>query len=266
MGVYGNMVPTEEILTEGIIVLDEMAAKEFYETIKNWKTQNERHGVNRFISNSISDEDYTKLKEIIDQIKATDDYAEYKKLFSRFCYYCNIAPRGVIFRKWILKRGKAKDKNSLEVEYVNNSKKVTLPEGVKLYHMSKVGGIKELIPQFKGKSERGYIYDKPRVYFTIRRNMPKFLADYKASDKLHMYLCKKDIREVYIDPLVWSWTQGAVYVETTTPIPVEEITDMSAAELKALDKDEEKVEESFDVDGFFDFVSESGLIIESMED
>ena len=109
------------------------------------------------------------------------------------------------------------------MEYSENTKTIKLPKGTKLYHISKVADIKELIPQFRGKSERGYLYDKQRVYFTIRKEMPKLLADYKLTDKLHKYLCKKEITEVYVDPLVYSNIQGAVYVECTTPIPVEEV-------------------------------------------
>ena len=42
--------------------------------------------------------------------------------------------------------------------------------------------------------------------------------------KMHKYECKQDIKEVYVDPLVWNGNlQGAVYVETNNPIPVEEM-------------------------------------------
>ena len=54
--------------------------------------------------------------------------------------------------------------------------------------------------------------------------MPKFLADYGVAEKMHKYECKQDIKEVYVDPLVWNGNlQGAVYVETNNPIPVEEM-------------------------------------------
>ena len=95
---------------------------------------------------------------------------------------------------------------------------------MKLYHISKVEGIKELIPVFRGKSATGYMYDKPRIYFTIHKEMPKFLADYGVAEKMHKYECKRDIKEVYVDPLVWNGNlQGAVYVETNNPVPVEEM-------------------------------------------
>jgi hypothetical protein len=54
--------------------------------------------------------------------------------------------------------------------------------------------------------------------------MPKFLADYSPTEKVHKYECKENIRDVYVDPLVWNGKiQGAVYVESYKNIPVEEM-------------------------------------------
>ena len=240
-GVYGRNITTIEESLDIFTVVEEGVIGDFFENINKWKTHNEKHSVNKFISNSISDENYEKLKNDIDIMKTVESYDEYKKAFNRFCYFCNIAPRGVILRKYELKKGDKENKNSIIVEYANNTKKISLPKGVKLYHMSKVDNIKELIPVFRGKSERGYLYDKPRIYFTIRKNMPKFLADYKLTQKMNLYLCKQDIKEVYVDPLVWNYTQGAVYIETNKPISVEELRKNVKEEQKDV------VEESFDL-------------------
>jgi hypothetical protein len=95
---------------------------------------------------------------------------------------------------------------------------------MKLYHISKVAGIKELIPAYRCKSAKGYLYESPRVYFTIHKEMPKFLADYKWYENMHKYVSKVDFKEVYVDPLVWNGKiQGAVYVESYKNIPVEEM-------------------------------------------
>jgi hypothetical protein len=54
--------------------------------------------------------------------------------------------------------------------------------------------------------------------------MPKFLADYKWYEKMHKYECKANVNEIYVDPLVpVGAIQGALYVETNKPIPVEEM-------------------------------------------
>ena len=89
--------------------------------------------------------------------------------------------------------------------------------------MSKIGGIKNLKPFFRGKSERGYLYDKPRIYFTIHKNLPKLAADYAPTEKMYKYKCKRNIAQAYVDPLLRTGFMGAVYVETDSPIPVESI-------------------------------------------
>lgn len=260
--------PTDNYYQEGsfIIVLDEATPLSFIQNNRKWATGNEKHNTNKYVSTKLTDQEFEKLSKDYEIMKTAEDYSEYKKALSRFCYFCNIAPRGLLIKKCILKKGKeGSNENSIEVEYINNSKKIALPEGAKLFHMTKVEGIKELIPQFRGKSVKGYLYDKPRVYFTIRKNMPKFLADYKPNEKMHMYLCKKNFDQVYVDPLVWSYLQGAVYVETTTPIPVEELTKENKDKLLGKSskednkKEEQQIEEGFDFDNFFKFVTENGL-------
>lgn len=247
MGLYGNSI---EIIDEGFI------DKESIELIRKWKVSNEADRIKRFKSTSLSDEEYKDMKNCIEIIKSTENYGEYKKAFTRLCKFCHILPTGVIVCKYELSKGKKENENSLYVEYSENTKKIQLPQGTKLYHMSKVSGIEKLIPQFKGKSERGYLYDKPRIYFTIRKEMPKMAADYKLTEKMHKYLCKKDIKEVYVDPLVRSNIMGAVYIETMNPVSVEEI---------GL-KNKEIEESEFNFEDFFKFVTENGLVLENEED
>ncbi len=229
----------------------------FFEVIDNWKTHNENHFRQKFNSKHLTDEEYMKMKSEIKIMRTAEDYEEYKKAFARFCYFCHIVPRGVIITKIELKHGKGEN-NSLFVEYTYNTKKVELPENISLYHMSKVAGIKELIPQFRGKSVTSYLYDKPRIYFTIRRHLPKFMADYKFYEKMNVYMCKEKIKYAFVDPLVWTSLQGAVYVETNKPIPVEELTANKAKDI-IKDEKEETTNEAFDFDHFLNFVNESGL-------
>lgn len=256
---------------EFFIVLDESQPLQeisFFDQIDKWRTSNENHSVQHFKSTSISDKDYEKLNICIKEMKQSEDYSVYKKAFDRFCYFCHVMPRGVILKKYELTKGKP-DHNSLYVEYSYNTKKIELPENITLYHMSKVKGIKELLPVFRGKAARGFLYDKSRIYFTIRKHMPKFLADYKFKDKLHMYKCKQKIKYAYVDPLVWSNIQGAVYIETNKPIPVEEINkqDVEKAKEQVQKEKEENKEQvnsesaEFDFDNFFNFVTENGLIL-----
>jgi hypothetical protein len=231
----------EEIKNESanLEILEETSLQDFLEMIKNWKTSNKDHAKQTFKNDSLTDEEYQRLSEDIKTMKNSEAYGEYKKAFVDFCKFCHIDPNGTIITKYDLKE-KENGKHSVDVEYSYNMKKIRLPNDLALFHMSKVGGIKELIPQYKGKSERGYLYDKPRIYFTINKFMPKFLADYKPTEKMHKYRCKKDIKDVYVDPLVWNAAQGAVYIETNSKVPVEEITASSKEETPE-EKQQEKL-------------------------
>lgn len=241
----------------------------FFDEIDKWRAANQDSDKKEYKNSMVTDEEFERMKECIDIIETTENYEEYKKAFSRFCYFCHIVPRGVILVKYDLKKGNKPDHNYLYVKYTYNTKRMELPEGSQLYHMSKVGGIKELIPFFRGKAAKGYKYDKPRIYFTIRKNMPKIMADYKVGEKMHMYLCKEKIKNVFVDPMLWGYASGAVYIETNKPIPVEEITDSKKAE-DAKEKNDNAFKEEalledeteFNFDHFFEFVTENGLILE----
>jgi hypothetical protein len=229
-------------------VLDEGALKDFIETIKNWKTSNNNHAQRSFKSNSITDEEYEELKKIIETLTASDvKYRDYKKAFKDLCTFCHTIPTGTIITKYNLKKGD-KDHNILEVEYGENTKKMKLPEGVKLFHMSKVPNIQKLIPQFRGKAERGYLYEKPRIYFTINKYMPRFLADYTKGEKVYKYEVKENIQDVYVDPLVWNVSQGAVYIETNNPVPVKEVKDSLVKDVVDTVNPLKKKEEEKDVE------------------
>ena len=214
----------DDVMLEGLFKKNTDESDKVKELLKNWTTSNQNHNKQVFKNNNLTEEEYDHLCDLYDTCRHAEDYTSYKKAFDGICKFCHIVPRGTIITKCKISSGDKENHNSILVEYSANTKKLKLPEGLKLYHISKVEGIKELIPVFKGKSSTGYLYDKPRIYFTIHEAMPKFLADYKVTEKMHKYECKVDIKEVYVDPLVWNGNlQGAVYVETNKPIPVEEM-------------------------------------------
>lgn len=213
----------DDIMLEALFKKDE-GQDEVKELMKKWTTSNQNHSKQVFKNDKLSEEEYDMLCDIYDTMRHAEDYKTYKKAFEQLCKFCHIVPNGTIITKCKIKSGSKENTNSIYVEYAANTKKLRLPDGMKLYHLSKVEGIKELNPVFRGKSVTGYMYYKPRIYFTIYKAMPKFLADYGLTEKMHKYECKVDIKDVYVDPLVWNGNiQGAVYVETNNPIPVEEM-------------------------------------------
>ena len=213
MSLYGSFFEECNSIEEG-------SFEDLMDKIKDWKTSDESSIKKEFETHTLSDEDYMKFKKVF-KVLHKGNYEEYKKAFKELCNFCHIVPNGTIITKYKLTKSDVEDKNSLYVEYAFNQRKIDLPDDVALYHMSKIGGIKKLKPTFRGKSERGYLYDKPRIYFTINKNLPKVAADYKLNQKMYKYKCKENISSVYIDPLINNSFMGAVYIETDKEIPVE---------------------------------------------
>ena len=240
----------------------------FFEEIDKWKRANQDSDKKSYKNTMLTDDEYEKVNDLLKTMTTEEDYGVYKKAFDKFCYFCHIVPRGVILYKYKLKKGK-QDHHTLEVVYTYNTKRMKLPEDTKLYHMSKVAGIKALKPVFRGKAARGFLYDKPRIYFTIRKSMPKIWADYKSNEKMHMYQVKDNIRSVFVDPLLWGYASGACYIETNNEVKVEEITEDKATKDKEKGKvvtNESSIEEATNIDDLLDFVTECGLIIEAVEE
>jgi hypothetical protein len=198
--------------------------EETKEILSQWVPKESKpQAKNKFNSNTLTDDEYKEYKEVINTLRTTEDYKVYKKNFEKLCKFCHIAPEGTIIIKINISRGAKEDRNSLFVEYSYSNRKVPVPDGVKLYHSSTVDDIKELIPVFRGKSQRGYLYYKPRIYLTIHKTLPKLSLDYGFGDKLSVYEVNNNPKQVFIDPLLNVQINGAVYVETNDPLPVTKI-------------------------------------------
>ena len=198
--------------------------KETKEFLKSkWSTSSDKSRPKDFKSSSITDEEYMRLKEVFKVLREeTEDYAKYKIAFNSLCKACHIVPDGTIITKYKLSKSTEEDKNILEVSYAYNTKAITLPAGTKLYHQTVVKGIKELIPRWKlrGKNESGYLCDKPRVYLTMSKSLPRISTDNKLNTRLYSYEVITTPTKVFVDPLLPDVFQKAVYVETMNPIPV----------------------------------------------
>ena len=213
--------------------------KETKEFLKSkWSTSSDKSRPKDFKSSSITDEEYMRLKEVFKVLREeTEDYAKYKRAFNSLCKACHLVPDGTIITKYKLTKSKEEDKNILEVSYAYNTKAITLPAGTKLYHQTVVKGIKELIPRWKlrGKNESGYLCDKPRVYLTMSKSLPRISTDNKLNTKLYSYEVITTPTKVFVDPLLPDVFQKAVYVETMNPIPVRPVDNKGVID-KVVDK------------------------------
>lgn len=194
------------------------------EADSNWRLQEDDKSRKVFKSSNVLENDYQRLNDLVRIMRTCEGYNEYKKAFDEFCNYCHINPNGTIITNIIIKSGKTEDTNTIEVEYTYNNRKVQLPPDAKLYHMTTVPNLSELKPFFRGKSAKGFLYDKPRIYLTTKAHMPKFAADYKAGEQLHLYKIDQPLpADIYVDPLLANKLSGAIYVETNKPIKCKEV-------------------------------------------
>lgn len=220
----------------------------FIESVKlkaSWLSMTKDKGKKLATLNHVAKEEYEELQSLVLSMRKAKDYATYKPLFDKFAKIFHIPIRGTIICDHMARDDKHGG-YKVSVTYSNNTQKVRLPMGYNLYHMTKMEGLTELRPQFRGKATTGYMYDRPRIYLSIKHTIPKIIADYSGSSNstLHKYVITERIRDVYIDPLVWAPFQGAVYVETDTSIKVEEVGLKAKAKSPAKDKDK-KLDESF---------------------
>ena len=228
-----DMNSNDQVLQELFV---DKETKEFLKS--KWSTSSDKSRPKGFKSSSITDEEYMRLKEVFKVLREeTEDYAKYKRAFNSLCKACHIVPDGTIITKYKLSKSKEEDKNILEVSYAYNTKAITLPAGTKLYHQTVVKGIKELIPRWKlrGKNESGYLCDKPRVYLTMSKSLPRISTDNKLNTRLYSYEVITTPTKVFVDPLLPDVFQKAVYVETMNPIPVRPVDNKGVID-KVVDK------------------------------
>lgn len=228
-----DMNSNDQVLQELFV---DKETKEFLKS--KWSTSSDKSRPKDFKSSSITDEEYMRLKEVFKVLREeTEDYAKYKRAFNSLCKACHIVPDGTIITKYKLTKSKEEDKNILEVSYAYNTKAITLPAGTKLYHQTVVKGIKELIPRWKlrGKNESGYLCDKPRVYLTMSKSLPRISTDNKLNTRLYSYEVITTPTKVFVDPLLPDVFQKAVYVETMNPIPVRPVHNKGVID-KVVDK------------------------------
>ena len=236
----------EFLMDEGVL----KSAKLTSDWMRSTKVKNKKTATLPYVSET----EYNKIKALVQAMREEDDYKKYHRMFIRFCKIFHIPYNGTIVCDHIEKKNKM-GTYTLSITWSNNTNKITLPEGYSLYHVSPVAGIKELIPTFKGKKQKGYLYDKPRIYFSIKKHMPKFNADLVGKDAMgtHQYVAKKEIREVYVDPIVWAPFYGAVYIETNQPVPVEEVN------LKPQTSEQKQQADEAKNESILNFIYENGL-------
>ena len=202
---------------------------DIFKDASKWKTSNQYSEKHTFLNTSITDKEYSILKECLDKMKSVEDYKEYKKYFDRFCKFCHILPDGtVLYSCDLIKYGENySNVNYIKVVYAYNTHKIEIDKNKPLYHISKVPNLRKLKPFFRSKtfsklgtSDHQYFYSSPRIYFTFNNSMLKWFADYSWNQDVYKYVLDDDVKYCYVDPLVPSIINKAIYIETKEPLKV----------------------------------------------
>ena len=207
---------------------------DIFKDTSKWTTSNQASDKHTFLNTSITDKEYDMLKECLDKMKSVEEYKEYKKYFDKFCKFCHILPDGtVLYSCDLIKYGENySNVNYIKVIYAYNTHKIEIDKDKPLYHFSSTPNLKELKPFFRskvfsklGSSNHQYFYSSPRVYFTFNDGMLKWFADYSWNQKVYKYILNEDIKYCYVDPLVPSIINRAIYIETKEPLKCLSIED-----------------------------------------
>ena len=193
------------------------AFRDYYKNIKgNKKAKYKSVSVNDYDFKSIKDDFQTLRKEGV-------SWFSYNIAFKHMCKLTGIPSQNCIIISEKLIPGE-NGQNTVEICYSNYTKKIAIPSGSTLYHQSPDSTIHELKPRFQGKQGKGYLYSSPRIYFSLRK-IPKIYADVYGSTKMTVYVPRETLQTAYVDPLLSSPELGALYIETSFPIPVMKLSD-----------------------------------------
>lgn len=209
-------------LTENIVDDIKKKVVTTEELRKQWKKVADSFVKHKWIYRYINDQQKEQLEKHYAVL--TDEkiyYSNYKRSFKFICRFMGLPDSMVIIENMIFTRDK-EDKEQWEIalKYSKGLQRVTIPDGVRLIHVSPVEGIKELIPAFRSKTKGKYMYPNRRIFFTVAKDIKPTQAGLEGK-KTHRYTPKQDIKHAYIDPTYADFGSRAVYVETETPIAVD---------------------------------------------
>ena len=216
------MLYGEVAFNEGIIDNIKTNMKNTKELKDQWKAVADKFVKHKWIYRYIND----KQKEQLEKHYAvlTDEktnYSSYKKSFKFICNFIGIPSDIVIIENMTFNKDKTdKEQWEVSIKYSKGLTKVTIPDGVRLIHVSPVEGITQLIPSFRSKVKGKYMYPNKRVFFTIAKDIKPTQAGLEGK-KTFRYTPKENIKYAYIDPTYSDFGSGAVYIESDNPIPVE---------------------------------------------
>lgn len=222
MSIYGNMLNRNDLVNENVIDNVKKKITDTKELKEQWKKVADGFVKHKWIYRYIDEKQKEQLlKHYANLTSENVSYSKYKNSFNFIARFMGLPHDKIIIENMMFTKDKKdKEQEIVALKYSKGLAKVTIPEGVRLIHVSPADNIKDLIPSFKSKVVGKYMYPTRRCFFTVAKDIKPTKAGLEHQ-KLTRYTPKQEIRTAYIDPTYADFGSGSVYVETDAPIPVE---------------------------------------------
>ena len=167
---------------------------------------------------------------------------EYRMAFIQLCKFFGLPNKGVVI-EWLEFQNKGNEGRAISCRYSKGIARVNIPDNIKLTHFSPVNGLTELEPSFRSKTKGKFLYDSPRVYFTVKEKLNPFKFGIDAKVTRVCYQTVEYIPIAYIDPTYILFKDRCCYVDTEKPIKVQRVGETSGKNILSGIKYDKKKEE-----------------------
>ncbi len=163
-------------------------------------------------------------------LRKTTKFSDYKPIFERILSKLDFKPGSIIMPGSLdLTALESEDTYFLVRVKTDRNRTIKMKKGMKLYHTSPASGLTQLKPSFKTNDGADSLYPEPRVYFFIdnpgNRIFTSNTGKFKSDGECHVYEYTGSSNiTLYEDPESGTYHK-AVYIKTTEPLPVREVTD-----------------------------------------
>lgn len=163
-------------------------------------------------------------------LRKTTKFSDYKPIFERILSKLDFKPGSIIMPGSLdLTALESEDTYFLVRVKTDRNRTIKMKKGMKLYHTSPASGLTQLKPSFKTNDGADSLYPEPRVYFFIdnpgNRIFTSNTGKFKSDGECHVYEYTGSSNiTLYEDPESGTYRK-AVYIKTTEPLPVREVTD-----------------------------------------
>lgn len=167
---------------------------------------------------ALNRKDSEQIKGLWEIVTKTDHFSVYKSAFQKLLSFFGIHDSSVVINK-MTSDGKTEDSDLYTIQTHHGKRKIIIPNGTLLIHTSPANNIAELKPTFRSRTIGRFLYPDQRVYFSLGKPISSSKAGLEKQTTFK-YTPKETVQTAYIDPAAPNFSTRAVYLTTSTSIPV----------------------------------------------